>query len=189
MADSKQPPPPPAAPAAGGSSESSSSTTKPGSDFLPSDTLSARFRNFYRMAFGKMSPEGQKRYWEDADQRYSEFDCRRCEEQRDYLLKFSPVVRYMTDNITKLGGSVGPHNVRCRTCKTGQLGGFDHKYGIMICANYVEKRSVLEDVLTHEMVHAYDHLRFKTDLSAEDDLRHAACSEVSHTFPYLIGRC
>ncbi len=153
--------------------------TNPGSDFLPSETLSARFKNFYRMATGKMSPEGQKRYWEDADQRYSEFDCRRCEQQRDYLLKFSPVVRYMTDNITKLGGNIGPHNIRCRTCKTGQLGGFDHKYGIMICANYVEKRSMLEDVMTHEMVHAYDHLRFKTDLSAEDDLRHAACSEVS----------
>ena len=58
-------------------------------------------------------------------------------------------------------------------------GGFDHKYGIKICANYVQERSVLEDVLAHEMVHAYDHLRFKTNLTLEDDLRHAACSEAS----------
>jgi mitochondrial inner membrane protease ATP23 len=38
-------------------------------------------------------------------------------------------------------------------------------------------RGHLEDTLAHEMVHAYDHLRFKLDWSGAD-LRHAACSEV-----------
>lgn len=149
-----------------------------GSDFLPSETMSARFKNFYRMATGKMTPEGQKQYWADADKRYSDVDCKRCETQRDYLLQFSPIIRYMSDNIRKLGGDLDKHNIRCRTCTTGQLGGFDHKYGIMLCANYVEKQSMMEDVMAHEMVHAYDHLRFKTDLGPNTDLRHIACSEV-----------
>lgn len=30
--------------------------------------------------------------------------------------------------------------------------------------------------MAHEMVHAYDHLRFKLDW--DSDLRHAACTEV-----------
>jgi len=149
-----------------------------GSDFLPSDTLSARFKNFYRMATGNMSAPGAAAYWEDADRRYSATDCARCETQRDYLLRYSPVIRYMSDNIRRLGGDLNSSNIRCRTCKTGQLGGFDHKYGIMLCANYVEKQSMLEDVMAHEMVHAYDHLRFKTQLDHSTDLKQIACSEV-----------
>lgn len=34
----------------------------------------------------------------------------------------------------------------------------------------------LEDTMAHEMVHAYDHVRFKVDW--ENNLRHAACTEV-----------
>jgi mitochondrial inner membrane protease ATP23 len=149
-----------------------------GTDFLPSTTLLNRFKNFYRMATNTMSPSGQAAYWSDTDARYSAIDCRRCESQRDYLLRYSPIIRYMSDNIRRLGGDIGAHNIRCRTCKTGMLGGFDHKYGIMLCANYVDKQSMLEDVMAHEMVHAYDHLRFKTDLGHETDLREVACSEV-----------
>ena len=41
----------------------------------------------------------------------------------------------------------------------------------------------LEDTLAHEMVHAYDHLRFKVDFV--NNLRHAACAEVSSSFRFL----
>ena len=58
------------------------------------------------------------------------------------------------------------------------MGGFDAKYGIKLCANYLETKSQLEDTMAHEMVHAYDHLRFKVDWDAED-LTHVACTEVS----------
>lgn len=34
----------------------------------------------------------------------------------------------------------------------------------------------MEDTLVHEMVHMYDHVKFKVDWK---DLRHHACSEVS----------
>lgn len=158
----------------------SASGTIAGDEFLPSDSMYNRFKNFWRMASGSMNPEAQKQYWEDADRRYSEIDCRRCESQRDYLLQNSPIIRFMSDNIKRLGGDLGKHNIRCRTCTTGQLGGFDHKYGIMLCANWVEKQSMVEDVMAHEMVHAYDHLRFKTDLGPNADLKHIACSEVSY---------
>jgi len=156
-------------------------------DFLPSDSLTNRFKNFYRMATGSMSKTGQAKYWADADTRYSEIDCKRCETQRDYLLQYSPVIRYMSDNIKRLGGDLNRSNIRCRTCKTGQLGGFDHKYGIMLCANFIEKRSMLEDVLAHEMVHAYDHLRFNTSLTADEDLKKVACAEIRAS--NLSGEC
>jgi mitochondrial inner membrane protease ATP23 len=154
-----------------------------GSDFLPPTTWWNRAVNWSRMLTGNMSPAGSKKYWTDVDTRYSELDCKTCEKDRDYLLKYSPIIRFMNDNIKKLGGDMGPQNIHCRTClreEEAMQGGFDHKYGIKICANYVQSRSQLEDVLTHEMVHAYDHLRFKTNLTDDEDLRHAACSEVCY---------
>ena len=162
-------------------SPTSSSPPQDGSDFLPSNTWWNRSRNWMRMVAGNMSKAGQKKYWTDADERYEEFDCKRCEKHRDYLLQYSPVVRFMNDNIKKMGGEMGPHNIVCRSCRGDEeqmQGGFDHKYGIKLCANWVDERSKVEDVMAHEMVHAYDHLRFKTNLGLEDNLRHAACSEV-----------
>ena len=155
--------------------------------FLPSDTYTNRFKNLFNMLTGQMSEPGAKQYWSDADQRYAAIDCARCEKQRDYLLQYSPVIRYMTENISRLGGELNKSNIRCRVCTTAQLGGFDHKFGIMLCANQIEQQSMLEDVMAHEMVHAYDHLRFKTDLGPEEDLRKVACSEIRAS--NLSGEC
>ncbi|KAK4960674.1 Mitochondrial inner membrane protease atp23 [Elasticomyces elasticus] len=162
-------------------------STKETPDFLPSTSTYNRFLNFYRMATGSMSEAGQKQYWADADSRYSKIDCERCESHRDYLLKYSPIVRYMSDNIAKLGGVLDQNNIRCRTCSTGQLGGFDAKYGIMLCANWLDTRNKVEDVLSHEMVHAYDHMRFDTSLGPDEDLRKVACSEIRAS--NLSGEC
>ena len=148
-----------------------------GADFLTGSDMWTRWRNFYRMASGSMSPEGQKNYWHDADIRYEAVDCKRCESQRDWLLQYSPIIRFMSDNIKQLGGDLGKHNIRCRRCETGMQGGFDPTYGIKICANYTEGKSKMEDTMAHEMVHAYDHLRFKVNWDSKD-LRHVACTEV-----------
>lgn len=158
-------------------------------DFTPANSQIGLFKNFYRAAMGHYTPEGLKAYWADSDARYSEIDCKRCEQQRDYLLSYSPIIRYMNDNIKRLGGNLDSTNIRCRTCKPGEnmYGGFDHQFGIKLCANYIEKQSMLEDVLAHEMVHAYDHLRFKTDLGPEEDLRKVACSEIRAS--NLSGEC
>lgn len=72
----------------------------------------------------------------------------------------------------------------CRRCPTRidengrrvrQGGGFSPDHGIQICANEMRSQGHMEDTLAHEMVHAWDHLRFKVDWA---DLRHAACTEV-----------
>jgi inner membrane protease ATP23 len=147
-------------------------------DFLAGADMWTRWCNFYRMASGRMSPESQKKYWHDADVRYEAIDCKRCESQRDWLLQYSPIIRFMSDNIKQLGGDLGKHNMRCRRCETGMQGGFDPRYGIKLCANYVDTKSQMEDTMAHEMVHAYDHLRFKVDWESKD-LKHVACTEVS----------
>lgn len=71
-------------------------------------------------------------------------------------------------------------NVLCRRCDTLspsgiKQGAFAGERGILLCANHVRDRKSMEDVLAHEMVHAYDFMRFKYD---KTNIRHAACTEV-----------
>jgi hypothetical protein len=87
-----------------------------------------------------------------------------------------PIIRFLGDSIRQLGGNISGHNIYCRRCTQRKAGGFDPEYGIQICANEMRDQGHLEDTLAHEMVHAYDHLRFKLDWT--DNLRHAACTEV-----------
>jgi mitochondrial inner membrane protease ATP23 len=89
-----------------------------------------------------------------------------------------PIVRFLKDQCAELGGDLNATNIRCRPCRSPQFAGFDPDYGIVLCSDTLATRSRkdLEDALAHEMVHAYDHLRFKVD---RDNMKHQACTEVS----------
>ena len=186
MADASPTAPPSA------SSTASAPEDNKGFAFIPPKTFWQTWLNFQRMATGRMSRTGYKQYWEDADVRYSASDCKSCESHRDFLFSYSPIIRFMQDNITKLGGDLNKNNVRCRTCKTemyggfakGMQGGFDKDMGIVMCAQYLDSRSKTEDVLAHEMVHAYDHLRFNVDWN---NPKHQACTEIRAS--NLSGEC
>lgn len=99
-----------------------------------------------------------------------------------------PTIRFMRDNINLFDNDINPSNVRCRRCPPDgkASGGFNPDFGIRICANELRNRAHLEDTLAHEMVHAYDHLRWKVDWSGRD-LRHAACAEIRASS--LSGEC
>ena len=155
-----------------------SSSTPPHS-LTPSDNPSvtgydpnAKWSNYWNILTGRMTPSGQERFREDAYIRNEGRDCARCDEWRDYCLKYSPIVIFLKKNIEDLNGNLREENIRCRR----QGGGFSPDHGIQICANEMRDRKHLEDTLAHEMVHAWDHLRFKVDWA---DLRHAACTEVA----------
>ena len=124
-----------------------------------------------------------------------ERDCTQCEAWRDYWFQYSPNVRFLQQEIRKVGGRVDSHNVVCRRCdslkSTGpSKGGFSTRYGIMLCANHLGRRGELEDTLAHEMIHMYDYFRFQYN---PNDLRHLACTEVSEStirglsVPLIVG--
>ncbi|RFU26680.1 hypothetical protein B7463_g9654, partial [Scytalidium lignicola] len=153
----------------------------------------AKWRNYFNILTGQMTDEGKEQFREDAYIRNEARDCARCEEWRDYLFKYSPIIRFLNQNITDLNGELNEKNVRCRRCPTRidengrrvrQGGGFSPDHGIQICANEMRSQGHLEDTLAHEMVHAWDHLRFKVDWA---DLRHAACTEIRASS--LSGEC
>lgn len=77
MADSKLPEPEPR----------SSSSNDTG--YIPGDDLWTQWRNIFAILTGKMSEEGKEQFRIARDIRNEAADCKRCEEQRDYLLKYS----------------------------------------------------------------------------------------------------
>ncbi|OAX78050.1 mitochondrial inner membrane protease ATP23 [Emergomyces africanus] len=164
-----------------------SGTATPANDtgFLPGDDTWTQMKNMFSIMTGKMTEEGKEQFLLARDIRNEESDCKRCENQRDYLIKYSPIIRFLQDNIKQLGGDISSHNIHCRRCTQRQAGGFDPEYGIRICANAMKDQGHLEDTMAHEMIHAYDHLRFK--LNWTDNLRHAACTEIRASS--LSGEC
>lgn len=130
---------------------------------------------FFGILAGTAGDKERSAYFNVKDTLNEQRDCARCEKDMAWLLQNSPVVRFLRHNINLLGHDLNASNMRCRRCTTAQSGGFDPDYGILLCANKFRNRGHMEDTMAHEMVHAYDHLRFKLD---PYDLRHAACMEV-----------
>ena len=125
------------------------------------------------------------------------------EQWADSLFKWSPMVRFMSRHLSLV--SCDPqaprdHNdpnssprIEIVTCPkdAGIAGGFSFdpenhfsKSGIIICANHILDKTHLEDTLAHEMIHWWDHCRFKVDWN---NLRQHACSEVSYHVDRSLG--
>ncbi|KAK4176085.1 hypothetical protein QBC36DRAFT_330035 [Triangularia setosa] len=160
------------------------------------DPSLAWYFNYFRILTGNVTREGVEHYREDRYKANEARDCARCETDRDWLFQHSPVVRFLQEKTAALNGDLGPHNVICRRCPgriaedgtvVRQTGGFSPEHGILLCANEIRDRSHLEDTLAHEMVHAWDHLRWKVDWMGGMDLKHAACTEIRASM--LSGEC
>ncbi|OCK85980.1 mitochondrial inner membrane protease atp23 [Lepidopterella palustris CBS 459.81] len=139
---------------------------------------------FFSILSGQASNAERQKYFDARDILREESDCKRCEKHRDYLFKYSPTVNFMRSEVSKLGGDLNSSNVQCKRCDTQQSGGFDLNYGILLCANQFRNRGHVEDTMAHEMVHAWDYLRFKVD---NNNLRHQACTEIRAAT--LSGEC
>ncbi|KAF2198474.1 mitochondrial inner membrane protease-like protein ATP23 [Delitschia confertaspora ATCC 74209] len=140
--------------------------------------------NLFSILAGNASDKTMRGYLEERDTVMEESDCKRCEKHRDFLLQYSPIVHFMKGEIAKQGGELNSKNIICRRCPTDQTGGFTLQHGILLCANKLRDRSSVEDTLAHEMIHAWDYLKWKVD---DNNLRHQACLEIRAST--LSGEC
>ncbi|EDU44271.1 mitochondrial inner membrane peptidase Atp23 [Pyrenophora tritici-repentis] len=126
----------------------------------------------------------EQNYFSEMDTLKADTICRRCETNKNYLLEYSPIIRFLTSEVGKLGGTLDATNIHCRMCTAEQSGGFSLDHGILLCANKFRNRGHQEDTMAHEMVHAWDHLKFKVEA---ENLRHQACLEIRAST--LSGEC
>jgi len=90
----------------------------------------------------------------------------------------TPYVLFMLDHLRKMGCPVGvdEKNIVCEPCNPGMLGGFDpDAREVVACENTIANQRVMNTLLTHELIHAYDFCRVKYD---QTNLRHLACTEI-----------
>lgn len=69
------------------------STTQKDTGYIAGDDFSAQWRNIFSIMTGRMSEEGKEQFRIARDNRNEAADCKRCEDQRDYLLAFSKLQR------------------------------------------------------------------------------------------------
>ncbi|OAV97032.1 hypothetical protein PTTG_06422 [Puccinia triticina 1-1 BBBD Race 1] len=123
----------------------------------------------------------------------------RCRGWKDDLVETSPVVRYLLQHISTLpvpdsqpssGETSQPSAsislpINCGICSPVRSAGLFSPNElnpstptggqIKLCAESLASKGHLEDVLSHELIHAYDHGRFAIDWT---NLRHIACTEI-----------
>ncbi|KAI9314211.1 peptidase M76 [Dichotomocladium elegans] len=121
-----------------------------------------------------MSEEEQKQFRKGLDAELQDHQCRQCEVWRDNLMKNSPSVRFMVDSLRKIGHELKRDDFMCAPCDATRSGGFSPEDGILLCQNRFNSKTHQEHTMVHEMVHLYDHHKFKVDWL---NLRHHACSE------------
>lgn len=173
--------------------DSTSTQPSPSSTLTTSASDDATYytwSSFFSILTNSATPREREAYFRVKDDLHEASDIARCDDDKKWLFANSPIVRFLKHNIDLLGPTDGSaaldaSRVVCRKCTAKQSGGFDPDYGILICANHMRNRGHMEDTLAHEMVHAYDHLRFKMD--AVHNLRHAACTEIRAST--LSGEC
>ncbi|KAK6460849.1 mitochondrial inner membrane protease ATP23 [Scheffersomyces coipomensis] len=141
----------------------------------------------YRTGLG-ITNEERNQFEIDYHHKYLPQRCEECVTNLDWMLTYSPSVRFMIDQIEKITKNndkiVDKTSIICDVCDDLKGGGFHPNHGILLCANRIQSKWQLEDILTHELVHVYDYMKFNIDMK---DLKHHACTEIRASM--LSGEC
>lgn len=106
-----------------------------------------------------------------------------CEHMIQKSLK-TPMVRFLREKLGKAGCHVGDdffHAVNCKGAKGFYLPG----NGVNVCSNQMKFQDDVNQVVIHELIHAYDDCR-AADM-ARHDCAHQACTEIRAG--HLSGDC
>ncbi|XP_020980830.1 mitochondrial inner membrane protease ATP23 isoform X2 [Arachis duranensis] len=97
----------------------------------------------------------------------------------------SPVVRFLREHLEKAGCGVGDNFFKAVNCETQTAGGYTQGKGIVLCSNQISSEDEVNQVLIHELIHAFDDCRAANlDWS---NCAHHACSEIRAG--HLSGDC
>lgn len=111
-----------------------------------------------------------------------------CVNRVQKVCQHNAYVKFMLDAMKSSGCEVDvEHQILCEPCDSNgtMSGGFDpDAKQIIICENKATSLRVVSRLLTHELIHAFDHCRVDIDWMNYD---HVACSEIRASS--LSGEC
>ncbi|CAL9085218.1 unnamed protein product [Musa acuminata var. zebrina] len=97
-----------------------------------------------------------------------------------------PTVKFLREKMENAGCPVWPRLLTAITCKgQSSAGGYSSGRGITICCNHMTFQDEINQVIIHELIHAYDDCRAKN--MEWTNCAHHACSEIRAN--HLSGDC
>ncbi|CAL0332989.1 unnamed protein product [Lupinus luteus] len=97
----------------------------------------------------------------------------------------TPMVRFLREQMEKAGCGVGDNFIKAVNCEQRLAGGFMRGEGIVVCSNNIEMQDEVDQVLIHELIHAFDDCRAAN--LEWTNCAHHACSEIRAG--HLSGDC
>ncbi|KAF2585987.1 hypothetical protein F2Q70_00037809 [Brassica cretica] len=91
----------------------------------------------------------------------------------------NPIVKFLMEQMEKSGCRVGDNFVKAVVCTGPVAGGFTKGRGITVCSNYLTIQDEVNQVVIHELIHAYDECRAK-NLDWTNCAHHACSEELEH---------
>jgi len=123
-------------------------------------------------------------YQDTRDDATVEKEHAQCQKWLKIVWKDSPWMRFMVKEMGKLGQDWPITKFVCMPCDPSRAGGYTPSLGIVLCENQMQSKKHLELTAAHEMIHAYDALTVKLDVS---NCHHHACTEIRASS--LSGEC
>ena len=101
----------------------------------------------------------------------------KCQSELNDVLHNNPTITFLLDKIESSGCAIDRAKFfKIEKCSKQVCGGFVPEKGVSVCHNHIQTRTEMENLLAHELIHAYDDCtRRQMDWM---DVRHHACSEV-----------
>lgn len=102
----------------------------------------------------------------------------KCQVMLTLAMETSPYAKLLLSAMKNSGCKVfKDRHFSCEDCDGTVSGGFDAASSqIVLCQNNIHKQSHMNRVVTHELIHAFDHCRAHVDWF--NSFRHLACSEI-----------
>lgn len=124
-------------------------------------------------------PERNRRTYKGGSTRQSLLPLnRRCQVMLQFAMETSPYAKLLLSAMKSSGCKVfKDRHLSCEDCDGSVSGGFDATSSqIVLCQNNIHQQSHMNRVVTHELIHAFDHCRAHVDWF--NNYRHLACSEI-----------
>ncbi|KAK0590489.1 hypothetical protein LWI29_027863 [Acer saccharum] len=114
-------------------------------------------------------------------------DGRTVEECQDMIQRSlrTPIVKFLKEHLEKSGCAIGDNFIKAFHCDKKISGGYVRGAGIMVCSNHMNIQDEVNQVVIHELIHAYDDCRAANLDWA--NCAHHACSEIRAG--HLSGDC
>ncbi|XP_021432912.2 mitochondrial inner membrane protease ATP23 homolog isoform X3 [Oncorhynchus mykiss] len=101
----------------------------------------------------------------------------KCQVMLQFAMETSPYAKLLLGAMKSSGCAVyKDRHFSCEDCDGTVSGGFDATSSqIVLCQNNIHQQSHMNRVVTHELIHAFDHCRAHVDWF--NNFKHLACSE------------